>query len=522
MKSITNFITEYELLNLYKAVEKIRSKHGLQIKINPDTQTWRFNDKISIPIEAELEITGSKIFPIMIKIGEANQKENNFYKTKYRINCIYNEDNESFARELMNEFAMYMKKEIPHRFMSMEHLHVFHDSSVGIHITTLPENLLIAGSNALNEIFQDFKYKGKAVYDGNVRDRLRLEIKESKFRYVELGQFKVFEKDGCVAAAGILKSSDNHITNKNPKYNVLVYASKDYAEKVTNLFDEKYEDLLLSNFDVKGGKFTGDQKIIKLKEKLSFGDIVLEDSVREKIKREIFDFFSFEEFYKKADLPFKRGVALYGPPGTGKTMIAKIIATTMEETVIWVKAGDIATADDINRIFRLARIGKPSIVILEDIDFYTEDRNKIISNKIGIATLMSNLDGLEENESILVVVTTNRIEAVEKAIIERPGRIDSRIFMGELGRDSIARLLEKKLGNFKRSFESFKELIPEHTVMTGAMVIELSTTILRHILRNTGDTSAEIVINEDEVKKAVKDIERLQNKKSMGFGKVAV
>lgn len=60
-----------------------------------------------------------------------------------------------------------------------------------------------------------------------------------------------------------------------------------------------------------------------------------------------------------------------------------------------------------------------------------------------------------------------------------PGRIDGQVFLGELGRESIARLLEKKLGLFKRSFDDFLSVIPAHTVMTGAMSVELSTMILR-------------------------------------------
>jgi ATP-dependent 26S proteasome regulatory subunit len=285
------------------------------------------------------------------------------------------------------------------------------------------------------------------------------------------------------------------------------------------LFGENFEKAMFSGLPLKGGKFTGDQKIIKLGAKLTLDDVVLEKSVKEKLIKEVFNFFEMEPWYRKAGLPFKRGVALYGQPGTGKTMIAKILASTMPQTVVWVRAGDMTDINDMNRVFRLARLGAPSILFLEDIDFYASDRDTGRSGSLGIANMLGQLDGLEENDGILVIITTNRIETVEKAIIDRPGRIDVKIFIGELGKDKIIELLKKKLKAFRKEFPNWESVIPQGTLMTGAQTVEFSTMIMRYAISAvSSSTMKEMVITTEAVKKALKDVERAQNAKRIsGF-----
>jgi len=189
----------------------------------------------------------------------------------------------------------------------------------------------------------------------------------------------------------------------------------------------------------------------------------------------------------------------------------------LEQTVIWVRAGDLTSVGDMNRVFQLARIGAPSVLILEDIDLYLQDRDNIKSDSVSIANMLAQLDGLEENDGVLVIVTTNKIETVEKAIVDRPGRIDSKIFMGELGKCVVIEILESKLKSFPKTFSSWNEVISEHVVMTGAQAVELSTTILRNSIMAT-EAGRECELTSDAVKKGLKDLERAQNAHRMkGF-----
>jgi AAA+ superfamily predicted ATPase len=439
----------------------------------------------------------------------------------HRLTCSAEAPGDGFAKAFLPDLKSTIMKEIPRRFVSMEHFTFFLGKHMEIAITTVSDSMLMSVPAAIDRLFVDYECLCTVSWKSDMLkspEKTRIEVREDGFKYVEINSYRVLLKDDLVFAVGIERQDD---CLRGSRLVLKAFARADDTEKVESLFGEDFETLLMDNIEIKGGKFTGDQRIIKLKEKLALEDLVLEDAVRTKIEREIFSFFKMEPVYRKAGLPFKRGVALYGPPGTGKTMLAKVIASVMEETVIWVKAGDIATVEDINRIFRLARIGRPSVIILEDLDFCTEDRDGANPNKVGTASLMSHLDGLEENDGILVVITTNRIEHIEKAIIDRPGRIDSRVFMGELGRERIAELLEKKLRAFGKSFDGFMDVVPPHSVMTGSMVVELSTAILRHALEDVNGDSAEIIIREIDVRRAFKDFERTQNTSRVGFGRHA-
>ena len=70
-------------------------------------------------------------------------------------------------------------------------------------------------------------------------------------------------------------------------------------------------------------------------------------------------------------------------------MLAKVLASELEQTVVWVRAGDLEGTAEINRAFQLARIGAPSVLILEGINLYLQDRNNLKSNSVTIANMLA-------------------------------------------------------------------------------------------------------------------------------------
>ena len=74
-------------------------------------------------------------------------------------------------------------------------------------------------------------------------------------------------------------------------------------------------------------------------------------------------------------------------------------------------------------IFRLARELAPTILILEDIDLYGEER-EVARDAERLGELMNELDGMVDNKEIIVFATTNNLIKVEKALQSRPGRFD--------------------------------------------------------------------------------------------------
>jgi len=303
----------------------------------------------------------------------------------------------------------------------MEHFLGTLKSPLVTQVATLTDNLILNGLQAAAKVLDGFVPREKLAYDNprSQSDRLsylRVELKEDTFSYVPMNEFQVYQQAEVLVAVGLTKEGNAYGA---PRTFLTLWFSTEHSEALNGLFGRNFDKALFEGIAVKGGKFTGDQKILRLKDKLTFADMKLEPVVRERIEREVLGFFSLEDVYRKAGLPFKRGIALYGPPGTGKTLLAKVLASTLSQTVIWVRAGDLEETADINRVFQLARIGAPSVLILEDIDLYLQDRDNLKSNSVTIANMLAQLDGLEENDGTLVLVTTNKIETVERAIVMR-------------------------------------------------------------------------------------------------------
>lgn len=508
------YLSEYQLLNLENALLNLETSFHYKIRLLSPPRRIVVKEEIEVPVRFKMELQFESGVKIHIFLSESNPRDFLFYKQKFKLTVCYSEKEEELVNKFFPVLITELNHSIPKKFSSMEHLRFFLKDPYSLRLFSLPNNLLLSAWSAVFKLFRGYTLKGEISLadDSHSPEKVRIEVADKVYKYANVNIFQIFEKEGIVFALGIIKemSFDGHIF-----YSLTALVENTQSNFIQEKFDLEFEKLLYEDSEIKGGKFTGDQKIIKLTSKFSLDDLILEDSIKENIKREIFDFFKMREIYAKANLSFKRGVALYGPPGTGKTMLAKIIACQMSETVIWVKAGDMHHPSDIDRIFRFARLGRPTVIILEDIDFYITDREVSDGNKFNVATLMGHLDGLEENDGILTIITTNRIETIEKAIIDRPGRIDAKIFMGELGRALIAKLVESKLEKFQKEFTSVKSIIPENTVMTGSMAVELSSMIIKFAIRDSQNEN--IIIKEDHIKKGVKEIYRLENKKKAGF-----
>ncbi|WP_152360947.1 ATP-binding protein [Microlunatus speluncae] len=133
----------------------------------------------------------------------------------------------------------------------------------------------------------------------------------------------------------------------------------------------------------------------------------------------------------------KRGVLLYGPPGTGKTHVVRHLLTITPGTTAVLLSGQ--TLEQISVATRLARSSQPAIIVLEDCDLVAEHRGGD-SNAALFETLEA-LDGIAGDADIAFVMTTNRPDLLERALVERPGRVDLAVKIDKPGTDDRLRLL---------------------------------------------------------------------------------
>lgn len=133
-----------------------------------------------------------------------------------------------------------------------------------------------------------------------------------------------------------------------------------------------------------------------------------------------------------------KGVLLYGPPGTGKTMLAKAVAKECDANFIAVKGPELLSKwvgeseKAVREIFKKARQVSPSIIFFDEIDSLAPTRSAGSESKAHekvVNQLLTEMDGLEELNNVVVIAATNRPDVMDTALL-RPGRFDRIVLVG--------------------------------------------------------------------------------------------
>ena len=158
----------------------------------------------------------------------------------------------------------------------------------------------------------------------------------------------------------------------------------------------------------------------------------------EKVKKQLREAIEWPlkrpELFKKAGIKPPKGILLYGPPGCGKTLLAKAVANESEANFIAVKGPEIISKwvgeseHNVRKIFRRARQVAPSIVFFDEFDAISQVRGSSLTDATErvINQLLTEIDGIEELEKVIVIAATNRPDLIDPALL-RPGRIDLHI-----------------------------------------------------------------------------------------------
>jgi len=142
------------------------------------------------------------------------------------------------------------------------------------------------------------------------------------------------------------------------------------------------------------------------------------------------------ELFRHVGVPMQVGVILYGPPGTGKTLLAQAVAGECQAHLEMVNGPEILSKwvgqseENLRKIFERARRMAPSVVLLDEIDAIAPARDRSLhGHEITLVSqLLTLMDGLYDRGQVVVIATTNRLDAVDPAL-RRPGRFDYSILM---------------------------------------------------------------------------------------------
>jgi len=144
------------------------------------------------------------------------------------------------------------------------------------------------------------------------------------------------------------------------------------------------------------------------------------------------------EVFKKMGIMPPRGILLFGPPGCGKTLLARAVATEGEANFISVKGPEIfskwvgESEKAIREIFRKGRTAAPAIIFFDELDSIVPRRGLGYSDSGAservISQLLTELDGIESLQNVVVIAATNRPDILDPAVL-RPGRFDRLIYI---------------------------------------------------------------------------------------------
>ena len=155
-----------------------------------------------------------------------------------------------------------------------------------------------------------------------------------------------------------------------------------------------------------------------------FNNIIGYDNIKTTLKT-VIDMLNNVEKYKKLGCNIAHGLLLYGPPGTGKTSIAKEVLNNVNRKIYIIRKNksDGKFMDYVSNIFLEAKKNQPSIILLDDLDKFSE--NDFKTNNEEYVAIQSLIDDIK-NEDIFVIATANDIHVLPQSL-KRAGRFDIKI-----------------------------------------------------------------------------------------------
>jgi len=205
------------------------------------------------------------------------------------------------------------------------------------------------------------------------------------------------------------------------------------------------------------------------------------------------------EVFKRMGINPPRGILLYGPPGSGKTLLARAVATESEANFISIKGPEMfskwvgESEKAIREVFRKGRTAAPAIIFFDELDAIVPRRglgyaDSGASERV-ISQLLTEIDGIETLQNVLVIAATNRPDILDPAVM-RPGRFDRLIYVPSPDFESLKEIFKIHADSMPLSKDvSLDELARKAQGYSGADIEAICREAAMNALREDVDAT---------------------------------
>ncbi|MFU8869229.1 CDC48 family AAA ATPase [Natronococcus sp.] len=207
----------------------------------------------------------------------------------------------------------------------------------------------------------------------------------------------------------------------------------------------------------------------------------------------------YVDAFDRVSLRPATGVLLYGPPGTGKTLLARAVANEAQSNFISIKGPELVdkyvgeSERGIRNVFSKARENAPTVLVFDEIDAIAGTRSDASETAVGervVSQLLTELDGLEDLEDVVVLATTNRPDRIDDALL-RAGRFERHVRVGEPDEAARREIFEIHLRERPLAADVDLDVLAERTEgAVGSDIEGICRTAAMNAVREYVETSA--------------------------------
>ena len=252
------------------------------------------------------------------------------------------------------------------------------------------------------------------------------------------------------------------------------------------------------------------EKKEKDKKKDPLDKIIGLESVKDEIKYYM-DFIKNKDKYKEWGVKLPKGILLAGPPGTGKTLLVKTLSEKLDIPLITASGSEFIEmyvgvgAKRVRELFEKAKGKEKCIIFIDEIDAVGTKR-ELGNNSERASTvnqLLTEMDGFEEKNNIMVFAATNLIKFLDPALT-RSGRFDKKVFFDLPNNEEREKLCKLYFDDMKLPRDSSFSILSERTAgLSGADIANIANQAKINAIQNNNEKNT---LTESNIQNAIDEV----------------